>query len=70
MTSPSEEYFLSAADRLALAVAKLRKVAAECADCAGTGIVTHLDVRGTVYDRQDFCEACHDIHDVITRCTA
>lgn len=61
---------LSEAERLALALDKLRGVAAECAECSGTGVVTHLDLRGTAYDRQDFCEACHDIRDVITRCSA
>lgn len=65
MTSPSE-----IAERLALAIAKLREVAGECGDCGGTGVVTHLDVRGTVYDRQDFCDSCHDIRDVIARCSA
>jgi DnaJ-class molecular chaperone len=64
MTSPSE------AERLALAIDKLREVAAGCGDCGGTGVVTHLDVRGTVYDRQDFCDSCHDIRDVIARCSA
>ena len=61
---------LSDAERLVLAIAKLREVAAECAECSGTGVVTHLDPRGTVYDRQDFCEACHDIRDCVTRCSA
>lgn len=61
---------LSDAERLALAIAKLRELAGECSECGGTGIVTHLDPRGTVYDRQDFCEECHDIRDCVVRCLA
>ena len=61
---------LSESERLALAIDKLRECAAECAHCGGTGVVTHTDVRGQVYDRQDFCEHCHDIRDVIARCCA
>lgn len=61
---------LSETERLALAIDKLRECAAECGECGGTGVVTHLDPRGTVYDRQDFCEECHDIRDCVARCTA
>lgn len=65
MTFPSSD-----GERLALCIAKLQDVAGECAECGGTGVVTYLDPRGTTYDRQDFCGACHDIRDVITRCSA
>lgn len=65
MTSPS-----SVPERLALAIDKLRELAAECSECSGTGVVTHLDPRGTAYDTQDFCDSCHDIRDVIARCLA
>ena len=61
---------LSEAERLALAIDKLRELCGDCTECSGTGVVTHLDPRGTVYDRQDFCESCHDIRDVIARCCA
>lgn len=70
MTSPSDLVHMTLEARLALAVAKLREVAQECSECSGTGVVTHLDARGSVYDRQDFCDDCHDIRDVITRCLA
>lgn len=54
---------LSSEQRLALALEKLKEVAASCAECGGTGI-------DTFDDAHDDCLECLDIREVIAMCEA
>lgn len=57
MTSPSS------AERLALALEKLKEIAAECADCGGSGV-------DTFDSAHDDCLTCLDIRETIAKCEA
>jgi DnaJ-class molecular chaperone len=61
---------MTAAEKLEIAVAKLKELAGECAECSGTGLVTihNYDGHGSDADDQP-CPECEDIHVVIVRCS-
>jgi len=56
--------------RLTTALDKLREVAAECAECGGTGLKHELIDPAWPHKGVNVveCPACQDIHDVINDC--
>jgi DnaJ-class molecular chaperone len=61
---------MTEAQKLSIAIAKLKEWAGECAECGGTGLVTIYNHDGHGSDADDQpCGDCEDIRETIAECS-